>query len=82
VRLAQGRPEEAVRLLRDASAVAARYEEPWQEAEILAELARALRATGDKSAAAQVEADARVARTLGPRRLAWWRTFAARRGER
>jgi tetratricopeptide (TPR) repeat protein len=79
VRIAQGRPEEAVQLLRGAAAMAAQYEEPWQEAELLADLARALRATGDRSAAAQVEADMRVARALGPRRLAWWRSFAARR---
>jgi hypothetical protein len=79
VRTAQGRPEEAVRLLRDAAAVAARYEEPWQEAEMLADLARALRAVGDRSAAAEVEADVRVARALGPRRWAWWRSLAVRR---
>jgi hypothetical protein len=79
VRMDQERPHEAVLLLRDAAAVAVRYEESWQEGEILADLARALRASGDRSAAVVVEADTRVARTLGPRRLAWWRSLSTRR---
>jgi len=85
--MAQGRTADAVRLYREAAATAARYEEPWQEAEILADLAKALRATGDRAAAAQAEAEAREAaasydmqQTGRSRR--WTRSVPGRRHQR
>ena len=61
LRMAERQPEEAVRLYREAASISQRYEEPWQEAELLGDLAKALRAVGDRSGAAEAEAGARVA---------------------
>ncbi|MFD0630844.1 hypothetical protein ACFQ9X_03455 [Catenulispora yoronensis] len=79
--MAQGRPE-AVRLYREAAATAARYEEPWQEAEILADLAKALRATGDRAAAALAEAEAEAKAVGTTRRASRWRSLAIGGGRR
>ena len=81
--MAQGRAADAARLYREAAATAARYEEPWQEAEILADLAKALRATGDRAAAAQAEAEAQ-AKAVGTarRQASRWRSLAIGGGRR
>ena len=74
--MGQGRAADAVRLYREAAATAARSEEPWQEAEILADLAKALRAIGDRTAAAQAEAEAEAKAVGTTRRAGRWRSLA------